>query len=476
MHQAFHSLAAGPNEKMDDVTAIKQVMLDYVWALDTSDWQRLHSLFTDDVTFHTSTMGLIQGAGNLTREFQNRTVHTPVRRHMFASSYARVDQDSALFTCYLIGVRVRPGSPGGDYYWSVGYYRNKLRRTADGWKLSNVEFQLVGYEGNPHMEPSVESECAAQPAVRVMDSLAEAPWGGATSPADATLAPSELIADLYTGFVRAADAGSRTDVAAALDADVTARFGDMVVTGQANVADYLCPPQRSGWRTTFLTNTKIAVIDDTALLGSYVYVNASVDGTQAGHFGGVAVAEVRHTGVGWRITDYRYVPLWDRDHKLLNDRAEEVGGKALLRKLWSIEHKRDRLSPEAEVAQLMTRYTWSYDMNDFDQMSEIFVPETTSSIQMATTSSHVSRDQLLDTLSKVRQVTRFGQHYLFNVDVKMGIDGSSAFLRCYAQTRFRNNDDEVVMVGGTYQLHARRLNGRWRFDTFHYKRAHELVR
>jgi ketosteroid isomerase-like protein len=454
-----------------DIFDVKQVMTDYVWALDNSDWERLRKVFSDDIVFGASNMGHYEGGDNLVREFQNRTVRTPIRRHMLICPYVTIDGDTAVYTSYLINVRVRPGAPGGDYYWGTGYYCNSFRRTPHGWKMYDFKWEAILLEGNTQMVPAM----GPMVYLPVMDGPADAPWGGAVTPDDAAfLSDSHLVENLMVGLVRAADAKVRADVAVALDSNVKARFGDNTLEGPDTVADYMCSTERGAWQSTFLMNTKVAASGDTALFGAYVYLNAPGAGDRAKHSGGVLTAAARRTKDGWRVTEYNYLPMWDRDQKILSDRATETDASSRPRQLWSLERERAVLRDEEEISQLMSRYTWAYDLNDFDQMTEIFHPDTDSSFHMGGAVYNIGRDQMLAMMKANRQTVNHSQHYIFNVDVKIGLDGNSAFMRCYVQTR-RTHDDsgDIAMAGGFYYIHARRYDGQWKFDAFRYHRVHD---
>ncbi|MBX3568049.1 MAG: nuclear transport factor 2 family protein [Rhizobiaceae bacterium] len=453
-----------------DVFDVKQVMIRYVWSLDMSDWKTLRSVFADDVVFDASNMGHYEGADNLVKEFQNRTPRTPVRRHVLVSPYVTVDGDTAEFTSYLINVRVRPGAPGGDYYWGTGYYRNSFRRTPQGWKMYRFRWEAILLEGNTQMIPS------AGPMIYlpVMKGPADATWGGASKPGDrAFLSNSRQVEDLVVGLVRAADAGVAKDVEASLAGDARASFGATRLAGAKAIADWFCSPDRGRWRSTFLSNMKTSVSGDRAIFGAYAYMNVAGEGDKAGHRGGVLTVEAVRGGDGWKVADLAYVPLWDRDEKITRDRADEAGVRGLPKKVWSLEGEREPLRDEEELVALMSRYTWCYDLNDFETMLDVFHPDLDSSFHMGGDVYNLGRDATLAMIGTNRSKVPHSQHHVYNFDVEMGLDGNSAFVKCYSMTRRTpEGGGDVTMASGMYVMHARRYDGQWKFDTFRYIRAH----
>lgn len=472
MNQLVRPAAAvGHSPVEQDVFDVKNVMIRYVWSLDMSDWQRLRTVFTDDVDFRASNMGHYQGGDTLVKEFQNRTPRTPVRRHVLVSPYVSVNGDTAEFNSYLVNVRVRPGAPGGDYYWGTGYYRNTFRRTADGWRMEAFRWEALLLEGNTMMIPS------AGPMIYlpVMKGPADAPWGGASAPADrAFLSNSRQVEDLVVGLVRAGDAKAEQDVCAALTADATAKYAGADLKGADAIAACLCSPDRGAWQSTFLSNMRTSVNGDRAIFAAYVYLNSDVPGKRASHRGGVLCAEARQTEGGWKVTNLEYVSLWDRDQTIATNRTEEAGVSGWPKKIWAWDANRETQRDEEELVALMSRYTWCYDLGDFETMLDVFHPDLDSSFHMGANVYNLGRDATLAMMKANRAKVPFSQHYVYNFDVEMGLDGNSAFIRCYSMTRrTQEGGGEVTMASGHYVIHARRYDGRWKFDTFRYSRAHD---
>ncbi len=469
-HAAVNTIRNASLEQ--DVFDVKQAMIEYVWSLDFSDWERLRRVFADDIVFRSSNMGHYEGADNLVREFQNRTVRTPIRRHMLASAFVDVQGDNAVFTSYNINTRVRPGAPGGDYFFGAGYYRNSFRRTTDGWKMYAFQWEATLLEGNSVLVPT------SGPTIYlpVMSGLRDAPWGGLGKSVASRQDRSDYsqIEDLIVGLHRAADADDIHHVTSSFREDATIAVAATSMSRQAG-AGYLCASQRDSWQTTFLTNVNISIDGGTGHFGAYAYVNRPTgDPDGAFHGGGIVLAKVTKGEDGWGVATYQYVPLWDRRQPVVERTMLDADILERARLAYAKAGLPNSGRAERDVASLMSRYTWCYDLADFDQIEEVFHPDTDSSFNMNGTQWNIGRAQMLANMKASRQSVNQVMHYVYNVDVKLGLDGESAFVRCYANTRRTHDDSErVAMAGGHYVMHARKCDGRWKFDSFRYTRTHE---
>lgn len=457
-----------------DVFDVKQTMLNYVWSLDTSDWERLRKVFSDDIVFRASNMGHYVGGDALVREFQNRTVRTPIRRHMLVSPYVKVDGDTAVYTSYVINVRVRPQAPGGEYHWGSGYYKNSFRRRQDGtWEMYDFKWEQTLLEGNLMLIPAMGQMIY----LPVMDAYSQAPWGGPT--ADATerdaLSNSRQVADMMVGLTRAADARNTQNVGAALVDGVELVINGGTLNGRAKAAATLSQRDAKSWQNTLLTNSRVSVVGNSARYGAYYYINPAADPEKpARHFGGLLTAELSHSSGGWKVAKLTFTQMWDRDEKVLDDRAASVKASELARWVFGLEDSREQQRDEEEVMALMSRYTWAYDTNDIELMRDIFHEDVDSSFHMGASRWNIGREAILEMNKAGRPTVRHAQHYVYNLDVKIGFDGESAFLRCYSNTRRTHDDSGLIeMAGGHYVMHARRYDGKWKFDMFRYTRAHD---
>ena len=457
-----------------DIEAVKETMRRYVWSLDMKDWRSLEECFTPDIVFNASDMGRHEGAKNLIEKFQTRTVRVPVRRHSVFNPYVRVEGDTAEFTAYILNMRHRPRAPGGEFAMAGGFYRNTFVRTPGGWKMSSLQWHGFFAEGNQRLDPTLPVNPPPPPA---MTGPMESPWGGVNAKGGVPdVSDMMIVRDLYTGMLRAADAGVRADVAATFTPDAQADLkGQGPVTGPDAIADAITSAGEPDWTMHALSNEKTSVVGDEANFGAYVYRVAPSDDGPVKHSGGVMIGVARRTPQGWRLAECTIHFLWEKGKPLHEDPLKtRTHVAAAARKLWANEGTRQVGSVEEEIASLLWKYTWSFDLNDPDQNRECFAEDVDVTIVLNSAVRHVGRtDWLIANLAgRNRQMVTL--HYVSNVVVHKHYNPDLADLKTYVMTR-RTAPGEpgpVLLAGGHYVCTAKRIEGQWRFVTFAFHRAH----
>lgn len=465
------SLVAG-SDTATDVESVKAVMKRYAWSLDMREWDALESCFDPDIVFETSDMGRYDGARTLIAEFQRRTVNVPVRRHAIANPYVKVDGDRAEFTSYLINTRYRPRAPGGEFFMAGGFYRNSLRRTSEGWKITHLRFEGLFVEGNTRMNPAA----APTPYYPVMKTLRDASWGGASAPPAVGATNIQQVRDLIVGAMRAADARVEADLASAFTVDAVADLAGIgEVAGATAIARSLCPPDAPAWRMHYLTNDKISVVGDEARFGTYVYRIVPGPGGSLDHDGGVLIGRARRTRDGWRIVEARIHFLWKRGTPLDADPLHarpDIAREA--EALWADEHRRERGSVEEEILALHWKYTWSFDLNLPDLNRKVFAEDVEVAITLDQTVRHFGRHDWLTANLAGRNRQMVTLHYVTNPVVVECHAPGLAEIKTYVMTR-RTAPGEpgpVLVAGGHYRAIARHIDGEWRYAIFGFTRSH----
>ena len=332
-----------------DIAEVKSAMFRYTWSLDMKDWQSLEDCFTPDITFAASDMGWYEGAHNLIEKFQSRTIRVPVRRHSVFNIYVRIDRDTAELTAYILNNRQRPRAVGGEFSMAGGFYRNTFVRAAGGWKMSALRWHGFFAEGNARLDPK---QPVGEPPRPVMTGPRDAPWGGANAAGGVPdVSDMMLVRDLYTGMLRAADAGVRADVSASFTGDATADLtGDGSVTGADAIADSITVAGGSRWSMHIVSNEKTSVVGDEARFGAYVYRVASRPDAPVQHSGGVMTGVARRTRQGWRIASCTIHLLWEKGRPLAADPLQARPHiLAEAKKLWANEALRQVGSVAEEV-------------------------------------------------------------------------------------------------------------------------------
>jgi ketosteroid isomerase-like protein len=137
-------------QELADRAAIVDAVIAYATALDTRDWGRLGSLFTDDAGWEYSGSGeRLSGPSAIVARISASLERFDATHHLNGNHVTTVRGDEAEHTCYYQAQHVRLGLPGGEKFLGAGRYDDRLRRTADGWRFTHRRIISVWSEGNP---------------------------------------------------------------------------------------------------------------------------------------------------------------------------------------------------------------------------------------------------------------------------------------------------------------------------------------
>ena len=136
-------------QELADRAAIVDAVISYATALDTRDWERLGSLFTDDACWEYSGSGeRISGPTAIVARISASLARFDATHHLNGNHVAAVRGDEAEHTCYYQAQHVRLGLPGGEMFLDGGRYDDRLRRTPDGWRFTHRRITSVWSDGN----------------------------------------------------------------------------------------------------------------------------------------------------------------------------------------------------------------------------------------------------------------------------------------------------------------------------------------
>jgi 3-phenylpropionate/cinnamic acid dioxygenase small subunit len=138
---------------MSDATADRLAIIDnltsYCMALDTKDWDRLLSTFTDDAEADYGDLGPAQvGAAEITAGLRGVVEPLDTTFHLIGNFMIDLDGDSATSTTYLFAQHVFHEAVGGPIFHVTLIYHDTHRRTADGWKIASRRLQPIWTDGN----------------------------------------------------------------------------------------------------------------------------------------------------------------------------------------------------------------------------------------------------------------------------------------------------------------------------------------
>jgi ketosteroid isomerase-like protein len=121
----------------------------YATAVDTRDWERLGSLFTDDACWEYSGPGeRLCGPDVIVARISASVERFDATHHLSGNHVIALQGDEAEHTCYYQAQHVRLGLPRGEKFLAGGRYDDRLRRTPDGWRLTYRRITSVWTEGN----------------------------------------------------------------------------------------------------------------------------------------------------------------------------------------------------------------------------------------------------------------------------------------------------------------------------------------
>lgn len=135
---------------LSDQLEMQQVLIRYAHALDARDWELLGSCFTEDATTdYGEIAGINDGRDAIVTTCRDFLSGLDASHHLIGSVAIESRGDEGTAVCYLQAQHVFRGADGGDNLLHGGIYRDRLVRTAEGWKIAHRRLELVWQDGNP---------------------------------------------------------------------------------------------------------------------------------------------------------------------------------------------------------------------------------------------------------------------------------------------------------------------------------------
>ncbi|WP_322797037.1 nuclear transport factor 2 family protein [Tepidiforma sp.] len=119
---------------VEDQLAIQQLYARYNHAIDSGNGADWAACFTPDGTFSSAT-GNFAGRDQL-RAFGDAFAQRLKARHWTNNLVLDGDGDEATGSCYLMLLRLAPGEQPPASILTTAIYRDRLVRTAEGWKFA----------------------------------------------------------------------------------------------------------------------------------------------------------------------------------------------------------------------------------------------------------------------------------------------------------------------------------------------------
>jgi 3-phenylpropionate/cinnamic acid dioxygenase small subunit len=117
---------------------IEDLLTRYATAVDTRDWGLYQTVFTADAVIDYTSSGGIRGElEEVTKWLADALSIFSMSQHMVTNRDIRVAGDTATSRSYFYNPMGRTKRDGTmDLMFVGGYYRDQLRRTAEGWRIA----------------------------------------------------------------------------------------------------------------------------------------------------------------------------------------------------------------------------------------------------------------------------------------------------------------------------------------------------
>jgi hypothetical protein len=133
-----------------DFETIVRLLTRYARALDTRDWDLYETVFAPEAVIdYTSSGGVRAGRAEARVWVAGAMEPFTMSQHLMVNHDIRVDGDTATAHTDLYNPLGRPDGKGGLRILFVGgVYKDKLRRTGDGWVITERIEQMTWWTGD----------------------------------------------------------------------------------------------------------------------------------------------------------------------------------------------------------------------------------------------------------------------------------------------------------------------------------------
>jgi 3-phenylpropionate/cinnamic acid dioxygenase small subunit len=142
-------------QEISDRLEIQDLLARYSYAIDERNWDALDTVFTPDAVIDYSETGGAAGSVAQIKAWLPKAMERfPRYQHMVATTKLELAGDAARSRTCLFNPMVYQDDDGAEKVFFIGlWYRDKLVRTADGWRIAE-RYEEMGYAHNvPDMPP-----------------------------------------------------------------------------------------------------------------------------------------------------------------------------------------------------------------------------------------------------------------------------------------------------------------------------------
>lgn len=121
-------------------------------------------------------------------------------------------------------------------------------------------------------------------------------------------------------------------------------------------------------------------------------------------------------------------------------------------------------SEKAAIAELIARYNFAIDHNDFQGWADCFTPDGVFDGMIGRFAAHSELDRFTADVKRLTADTPNLRHYVTNIMTE--VDGESAHSRCFLMmTSTTKETGTKIMITGEYEDRLVKHNGRWLFTS-----------
>jgi hypothetical protein len=124
-------------QQLSDRLEIDDLLTRYATTLDSKDWDAWADCFTPDAHIDYTAAGGIKGTRAEVKEWLSTVMAGfPMTQHLVTNKVVVINRDRATCQSALINPMGLPDGDGMMLWIEGGYYRDRLVRTADGWRIA----------------------------------------------------------------------------------------------------------------------------------------------------------------------------------------------------------------------------------------------------------------------------------------------------------------------------------------------------
>ena len=134
-------------QALADRIAAEDLLTRYATAVDRRDWEQYRSIFTADAEIDYTSAGGIAGTVDEVVEFLSTSLELfKMTQHLVSNIDLEVNGESATVTAMFNNpMRL----PGGDTWFTGGWYHHDLVRTPDGWRSRRLREESAWFDRAP---------------------------------------------------------------------------------------------------------------------------------------------------------------------------------------------------------------------------------------------------------------------------------------------------------------------------------------